>query len=243
MFKFVKEMFFSILVISSTFFIASEEAQRSAQGSPSILSQTEFRTPQDKFALFAALGLCYTQKLTPLEFMKHQRELNCCRFSESIKNQAYHEYLQNMVERNFIAPTSIKLVNSKIGYGLFAQKKIFKGLFVGEYTGQITSENDCSSGVYAWDYQVFNASNDNLNEYVIDASTSGNETRFVNDDGIDSNCVSFHIAGKDDIPHIVYVTLRDIKAGEQLTIDYGHEYWEDRRDFQDLTLKSCLKVK
>ena len=229
MFKFVKENFF-ILVISLTSLVADDERVSGAQALQPVLSRTEFHTHQDKLALFTALGVQYTSDLIIQDWMRDQESLSYVTAPDP-RYKKYNDYLASISAMHAIVPLSIKFINDQIGYGVFARTQICTGHCIGEYTGRVASQDDCSSGIYAWDYPIINNSTDDLREYVVDGSICGNELRFVNDAGDASNCMSYDIVTPDGIPHVMYVALRDIQPGEQLTINYGNEYWCERNDF------------
>lgn len=103
------------------------------------------------------------------------------------------------------------------GMGVFATATIPAGTRVFEYTGEHISreeenrrelENDKTGVTYI--YQ--------LNDHEsIDGAKGGNDSRYVNH-SCDPN-----VEGVIEESHIYYVTKRDIKAGEELYIDYAFD--------------------
>ena len=79
----------------------------------------------------------------------------------------------------YIPHVSIRWINERIGYGLFAEEEMSEGSYVGEYTG-IVRRNDRRYfeplNNYYYEYPV----DDEIGRsFVIDA-TQGNLTRFIN---------------------------------------------------------------
>lgn len=185
------------------------------------LEQKELHTPEEKQTLFKALDLIYTTELHLDETIDRRQPVSF--YAEGVESQAYHEYLAQKTAQKYIAPLSIKFINEDIGYGIFAQKRFRKSSFIGEYTGAI--EYNCSDphATYTWSYPMTKVNEDKL--FLLNARKFGNELRFVNHAGADSNCKALAIIGKDRKAHMLYVTTRAIKAGEQLTVDYGDTYW------------------
>ena len=134
----------------------------------------------------------------------------------------------------------VRLAGDK-GLGAFAQRDLPAGAYLGRYTGRLYSadgalaalNNGDTSGNYFATLQ--NAPGDG--PLVIDAEDyeiSG-WPRFINHSLRRQNCRNTELGlplvdGVDvRIPLGLYVqTIRDIKAGEELLVDYGPEYWTDR---------------
>ena len=161
-----------------------------------------------------------------------------------IENKAEFEELDSQygtfIDTSHIAPVYIKKISDKIGFGLFAERDIAKGDFIGEYTGviRISEENTefYEDGSYetdfSWDYP------DETGKVVLEINgrLEGNELRFVNHDQ------NFNL----DVEHtlhkgqwlIFFVAKRDIEANEQLFVSYGDEYWSGGfREIADIVNK------
>lgn len=132
---------------------------------------------------------------------------------------------------------------SHIGYGVFANKDILKGDFIGEYTGELKpiKENDYNASSYAWESvlarprhatsdwnSIDKACNwpESANSEILffDAIKSGNELRFMNHNGRNSNCISLIIHGEDKLPHLCYIAFKNFPQGQEVTVDYGTNY-------------------
>jgi hypothetical protein len=113
---------------------------------------------------------------------------------------------------------------SKIhGSGVFAAKNIKKGEFIIEYKGLLRSHEEVDAA-YDGEDETGHTFLFTLNEdYVLDANIKGNEARWINH-SCDPNCDSEHIDaenGDKSKDRIEIKAIRDIKAGEELSYNYG----------------------
>ncbi len=109
---------------------------------------------------------------------------------------------------------SVTIRKSSSGLGLFATVQIQKGGIVAEYTGALipTKTADVLKTRYLFEID---------SEWTVDGSPRTNKGRYVNH-SCDPNCEA-DIRGSRIFIH----ALRDISAGEELTIDYGEEYFDE----------------
>lgn len=124
----------------------------------------------------------------------------------------------------FAAEELIALKKSEIhGNGIVALRDIPKGTVIVEYIGAIRTHADVDGGPDDEEdtgHTFLFTLNDH---YVIDAATGGNLSRWINN-GCDPNCEALvtEDPGKDPTKDRVFIeALRDIRAGEELTYDYG----------------------
>jgi hypothetical protein len=128
--------------------------------------------------------------------------------------------------RYYISKAGIK------GHGIFANVYIPKDSLIGVYTGYLSA--GYVYGTYSWDY--FSVSSMPIQT---DSMQGGNMLRFIND-GKDENlnCGVVSVAWENRW-HTLYVAIKDIHVGEELTVSYGNGmflkcvnkflgYWEDR---------------
>lgn len=101
------------------------------------------------------------------------------------------------------------------GLGLFAQVSIKKGDFILYYTGTKipTKVADEHPGKYLFEIDE---------EWTIDGETKDNTARYINHDCYPN--VEAEISEDDQIE---IAAIRDIAVGEELTIDYGDEYFDE----------------
>ncbi|HVU75403.1 MAG TPA: SET domain-containing protein-lysine N-methyltransferase [Candidatus Paceibacterota bacterium] len=105
------------------------------------------------------------------------------------------------------------------GLGLYARTDIEKGDFVIEYTGKKIPNKIADDMTTKYLFEL----ND---KWTIDAEDESNTARYINHGCMPS--VEAEIEeGDDGEDHINIYALRDIHAGEELTIDYGEEYFDE----------------
>jgi len=121
----------------------------------------------------------------------------------------------------------------KKGWGLRTLKPIPKYSYVCEYIGEIIAEEiaqqrgefyDVKGCSYLWTQGDVHPSQPTLMPYTIDATDYGNISRFINH-SCEANllAVSVRVETRDvRIPRIGIFTMRNIKAFEELTIDYNY---------------------
>ncbi len=132
------------------------------------------------------------------------------------------EKYRSQIESGYTPKLCVKWISEQIGYGAFAEEKIGKNSYVGEYVG-IVRENVrvyfAPLNNYCYEYPV----PDHLGRnYVIDA-TKGNICRFINHSN-QPNLKPYY-AFFDGFFHLIFIALRKIEKQEQLTYDYGPSYW------------------
>lgn len=115
-------------------------------------------------------------------------------------------------------------ISEIVGFGLFMAEKAKAGDFVGEYKGQITSEEESfRRGLYYAHCAAFYEFNVNPGK-VMDSTKAGNSTRFINHSQR-ANVINLEaklIICK-TIVRLGFCATRDISPGEELFFDYGVE--------------------
>ncbi|OGG45281.1 hypothetical protein A2673_01690 [Candidatus Kaiserbacteria bacterium RIFCSPHIGHO2_01_FULL_50_13] len=109
---------------------------------------------------------------------------------------------------------AVQKVHPEVGQGLFATEWIKKGVFVLEYTGKKvpTKRADTMKSRYLFEID---------RKWTVDGSSRANLARYINH-SCAPNCEASISKGK-----ILVHTQRDIARGEELTIDYGEEYFDE----------------
>lgn len=102
-----------------------------------------------------------------------------------------------------------------VGRGLFALSPIKKGDFILEYTGhkiptKVADEMETSRFLFEID-----------KEWTIDGDAPNNTARYINH-SCDPNAEAEIHDGL-----ILISAVRDIRPGEEITIDYGEEYYDE----------------
>ncbi len=114
----------------------------------------------------------------------------------------------------------MKLAPSKIHrFGVYATEFIPARRKVIEYTGERISRRETKRRAEASEFTYLFT----LDAYwTIDGSVGGSGAEYINH-SCDPNLTSRILKG-----HILYISLRDIQAGEELTVDYRFEKKVDR---------------
>ena len=140
----------------------------------------------------------------------------------SPESQALGEKFIPQIEASHLPNVSIRWIDDRIGYGLFAQEDLPTNTYAGEYTGTVRENNRRyfePLNNYLYEYPV---PDEIGRSFVIDA-TAGHLTRFINH-SFKPNLKPYHVF-HDGFYHLVFVTLRNISKGEELSYDYGQNYW------------------
>lgn len=101
-----------------------------------------------------------------------------------------------------------------MGYGLFATNVIEAGNFVLEYKGRHVPTDVADSLKTRYLFEIDSS-------WTIDGSSRANTARYVNH-SCAPNCEVELRSGK-----VLIFANRDIEVGEELTIDYGEEYFKE----------------
>lgn len=103
---------------------------------------------------------------------------------------------------------------SSAGLGLFAGENIPKGVCLIEYVGRVISkeENETSRSKYLFEINA---------RKTIDGAARTNTARYINH-SCRPNCEPEIHQGR-----VFIFSRRAIKAGEELSYDYGKEYWNE----------------
>ncbi len=118
---------------------------------------------------------------------------------------------------------------SATGLGLFAQKDFKAGDFIIEYTGKKISHEkaDKKGGLYLF----------TLNKkWVLDGTDRKHKARYLNH-SCKPNCEAII----EDDKHIMIYAMKKISTGDELTFDYGEEYFEDLIKGKGCRCEKCQK--
>jgi len=121
-----------------------------------------------------------------------------------------------------VANIEIRWINERLGHGIFASQSFKKNTFIAEYTGEVGFLDPIHgpSNPYLLRYPRPFFS---LNFLQVNAENMGNETRFLNHS--DRPNLLTQIALDRGLLRSFFVTKRPIQKGEQLTFNYGTQYW------------------
>lgn len=141
------------------------------------------------------------------------------------------------MQRLYSEPIEVK--TGSYGLGAFAMQDIPCGRFVGTYVGHILSNNtaNLTSNITQHNHRnyLFEFEHDSLEPEIFDAARVGNATRFLNhrrhgEDNV--RAVNTLVNGEHQIG---FFAKKQVKAGEELFLDYGETYWIDDNDDDDET--------
>jgi SET domain-containing protein len=111
-------------------------------------------------------------------------------------------------------PASVEIRRSKTGLGVFALEPLKKGDFIMEYIGKKVTSKYADEHPNRYLFEI-------NSKWTIDGSPRYNKARYFNH-ACKPNCEVDIKKGR-----ILIFALRNIKAGEELTYDYGEEYFDD----------------
>lgn len=132
------------------------------------------------------------------------------------------------IRRNHVADVSVRWIDERLGHGLFAEKTIEAGEYVGKYAGVVRRLSMIYKNFN--DYCFFYPTSDlYFHQHIIDGKDKGNELRYANHSDI-PNCEA-RTAFCDGILHIIVRAVEDIHPGTQITYDYTIDFWQTRSPF------------
>lgn len=120
---------------------------------------------------------------------------------------------------------TIAWIDEEVGFGVWTNRAISAGTFVGEYAGVLRKRKLWKRwhNLYCFDYTIGERKS---SSYVIDAQDCGNHTRFINH-SFTPNLQPVSVYCGAMIRVIVHAKEK-IPAGTQLCYDYGDDYWAKR---------------
>ena len=107
------------------------------------------------------------------------------------------------------------------GLGVFATAAIANGTFVVDYAGEVIDADEVAARhpelepEYAF----------RVGELYIDAERCDHWSKRMNHDALDP-ALDFEVS--ESPPRVRFTAIRDVAPGEELTFDYGEEYWDGR---------------
>lgn len=141
--------------------------------------------------------------------------------------EAFYRNLKKLPnDMKYCERVSLRFINKKVGYGVFAKEDIPPYSILHHYVGELLPTdilNPDHDSTFSFEH---------FDEFSIDAMKEGNWTRFMNHSDIgepSNNVVVWEYYAK-DMPRIVFTAgVRGIKKGAQLLYSYGEEYWENKK--------------
>jgi len=134
----------------------------------------------------------------------------------------------SITSKYFIKDTIVDVKRSITGLGLFATRDIPKGVCVLEYIGNIINDEDATKSKSRYLFEVSKNHN-------IDGSARSNKARYLNHACI-PNCIVEKYRKR-----IFVLTAKKIKVGDELTFDYGQEYFDEFIKPHGCRCATCVK--
>jgi len=125
----------------------------------------------------------------------------------------------------------VKVKRSSAGLGLFADEDIPRGQLIVEYTGERISSDEADRRDNLYLFTV-------RKDVVIDGSGRENTARYIN-----HACKPNAAAEIEDKKRIYIRASRKIKKGEEVTYNYGKDYFENILQKKGCRCGDCLKNK
>ncbi|KAJ3752370.1 hypothetical protein FB446DRAFT_654980, partial [Lentinula raphanica] len=124
-------------------------------------------------------------------------------------------------------PRSVPIIIYKTagkGWGVRSPVHVSKGTVLGEFTGTRSDADAQQEPTYVFDWDGCDHDETRHgHKYSVDATLQGNWTRFVNhscEPNVGVYNAVYDEAIESNIPHIVFVALRDIPAQHEFGLDY-----------------------
>jgi hypothetical protein len=140
-------------------------------------------------------------------------------------------YFDKEVQSGLHPKVTLRWIDDEIGFGVFASQRVPSCAFVGEYTGVVQErrKKHLKDNYYCVRYTTWEMGRE---KFVLDAEKKGNFTRFINHSSNPNlGLQSIYWRG---LPRMVFISLREILEGEQLTFDYGTFFWKECRQIPKL---------
>lgn len=137
--------------------------------------------------------------------------------------------LNNDIQKGRFQP--IKIAKGLYGSGAYAQCALPKGVFIGEYVGELISKEGTALTTIdvLCNHLDLNYIFDLDTTYALDSANFGNETRYLNHVDKDPNCDAT-VINVNGVHRIVLVTIKSVAIAEELFLNYGENYWKKHRD-------------
>ncbi|KAG2152637.1 uncharacterized protein EDB93DRAFT_1082850 [Suillus bovinus] len=140
--------------------------------------------------------------------------------------------INTRLQRNDAEPVEIK--RAKYGLGAFAVQDMKSGDYIGDYVGNILTNEDVDSLHHVAEYSGRNYFFEfsQVNTEMIDAAPVGNATRFLNHATAElANCEARVLLVNGE-HHIGFYTSKAVASGKELLLWYGDKYWKNKGNHQ-----------
>ena len=144
------------------------------------------------------------------------------------QNRSLSRRYQKELSFPYTVDMTIKWVHDEIGYGVYTNKELTLGDYIGEYTGSIRALDPevADQNPYCMQYPTNHWSGNIL---MVDALKGGNILRFVNHSDT-PNITPVCLVDR-GLLRLVFLAGECISKGAHLTVDYGKDYWLKREKY------------
>ncbi|RGB26359.1 hypothetical protein C1646_721360 [Rhizophagus diaphanus] len=125
----------------------------------------------------------------------------------------------------------IRWINDIVRYGMYASKTFQRRDILGVYAGLVTRQ--LTDLEYAWEFNYLVDVKDEEDKKIrvcIDAKHMGNYMRFANHRDANQNGDQLYVV-YNDLWHVLYIAQAEIKLHEQIFVNYGQGYWENKKKY------------
>ena len=133
-------------------------------------------------------------------------------------------YFDREIQTGYQPKVSLRWIGKDVGFGIFAEQRLLGCTFAGEYTGIVREykKKQAKDNYYCIRYTSWETGS---RKFILDAEQKGNFTRYINHSETPNlGLQSVYWRG---LPRMIFITLREICKGEQLTFDYGDLFWKE----------------
>ena len=182
------------------------------------------------------------QKLTGFEYLIQNEFDSHSTLKEAIKRAKYslentkntyaiEKPIVDLIQAHNSTPVLkdfvIQWINDTLGFGLFANRDLMIGEYVGEYIGTVYHHKKAKDHDYLYFYSDTSSDTSELDQILyICAKNTGNHTRFINHSS-KPNLVNSTLY-YNGLLHQVFFVNQAISKGQQLTYNYGKIFWEGK---------------
>lgn len=140
--------------------------------------------------------------------------------SLGIDNMSAKDYIHSSIDNHqMVSVKKVTVLKKFQGRGLFAEKDIPTGTLLGQYTGKLFTIKKFEKYLKSKS-NVDDSYAMTLNNSIVDAQKEGNFTRYINFSDSHSN-VQFEEGTLASKTIVEVVTIKDIKLGQQILVDYN----------------------
>jgi uncharacterized protein len=132
------------------------------------------------------------------------------------------------LRRDTNAAYRLKVKRSRAGLGLYAEEDIPKGVKIIEYVGRVMIDEPDEKKGHRY---IFNVDR----HMDIEGSPRWNVARYINH-ACRPNAESYIYA-----KHVWIRSIKRIAKGEEITYDYGKEYWKEYIGKDKCSCRTCIK--